>query len=66
MFKRIVFKSKPIFSIYLALPPVRTPEMGIPPGAVAEVGLYTDDNRWSRGEGQYRYDCQLYGVAGRA
>jgi hypothetical protein len=65
VFKGIVFKSAPAFSIRLALPPISTPEQGIPPGAVAEVGLYTKDNRWIRGEGSYRYDCRIYSVGGR-
>jgi hypothetical protein len=32
---------------------------------VAEIGLYTKDNRWMRGEGRYRYDCDIAAVAGR-
>jgi hypothetical protein len=64
-FKDIVFKSKPIFSIDFAIWPIKTPEMGIPPGATADVGLYTDDNRWMRGRGSYKYDCDIHGVAGR-
>ena len=65
VFKDLVFKSGPIFSVRIALPPVRTPEIGIPPGRVTEVGLYTDDHRWTRGDGAYRYDCEIYGVGGR-
>lgn len=65
-FKDIVFKSKPMLTIRLYVPPIRTPEMGIPPGAVADVGLYTDDTRWSRSDGAYHYDCRLYGVGGRS
>lgn len=64
-FKKVVFKSNPILSPRIAFPPISTPELGIPPGARAEVGLYTDDNRWFRGHGDYRYDCQIYGVSGR-
>ena len=45
VFKDIVFKSAPAFSIRLALPPIGIPEPGIPPGALAAVGLYTKDNR---------------------
>jgi len=66
VFKDIVFKSKPMLTVRLYMPPIRTPQLGIPPGAVAEVGLYTNDTRWSRGDGAYRYDCQLYGVSGRS
>jgi len=65
VFKDMVFRSGPIFSVRIDFPPFWTPEMGIPPGAVSEVGLYTDDNRWTRGNGAYRYDCQMYGVSGR-
>ena len=65
VFKRLIFKSQPLFSVRIGFPPVSTPEMGIPPGAEAVVGLYTDDNRWTRGHGDYRYDCQVYGVSGR-
>ncbi len=54
-----------MFSIRLALPPISTPEQGIPPGAVVEVGLYTIDNRWIRGEGSYRYNCHISSVSGR-
>ena len=64
-FKKIVFKTKPMLSVKFAFPPIVTPEMGIPPGAEAEIGLYTDDNRWIRGNGDYQYDCQVYGVSGR-
>lgn len=65
VFKDIVFKSSPLFSVTIAFPPVTTQASGIPPGAVADVELYTDDNRWTRGDGQYNYDCSLYGVGGK-
>ncbi len=65
VFKDIVFRSGPLFSIRIAWPPISTPELGIPPGAVTEVGLYTKDNRWTRGHGDYRYDCRVHGVSGR-
>jgi hypothetical protein len=64
VFEDIVFKSGPLFTIGLYLPPIRRPAMGIPPGAVADIELYTDDTRWSRGQGAYQYECQLYGVGG--
>lgn len=64
-FKDIVFKSKPMFSVRMAWPPISTPEMGIPPGTVADIGVYTDDNRWMRGFGKFSYDCKMYGVSGR-
>lgn len=64
-FRRLIFKSAPLFSIDMALPPITTPEMGIPPGAETEVALYTDDDRWQRGFGDYSYDCEMYGVSGR-
>ena len=65
VFKKIVFKSNPMFSVKIEFPPISTPELGIPPGAVTEVGLYSDDNRWFRANGDYRYDCQIYGVSGQ-
>jgi len=65
VFKNIVFRSGPLLSVRIALPPISTPELGIPPGAVADIGLYTKDNRWTRGHGDYRYDCRVYGVSGR-
>ena len=65
LFKDLVFKSSPIFSVNIGFPPIKTPEMGIPPGSVAEVGLYTTDNRWTRGHGAYVYDCRVYGVGGQ-
>ncbi len=65
LFKSLVFRSKPIFSIRIAFPPISIPEAGIPPGTIAEVGLYTKDNRWTRGDGDYQYDCHMYGVSGR-
>lgn len=65
VFKGMVFRSGPLFSLRIAWPPISTPELGIPPGAVTEVGLYTKDNRWTRGHGDYRYDCRIYGVSGR-
>jgi hypothetical protein len=64
VFKDMVFKSAPTFSIKIAFPPITTPEIGIPSGAVADIGLYTTDNRWFRGFGEYSYDCWMYGVAG--
>ena len=64
VFESLVFKSAPSFSIRLQFPPITTPEMGIPPGAAAEVELYTSDNRWTRGHGEYTYDCETYGVSG--
>jgi hypothetical protein len=64
VFKDMVFKSAPVFSLKIAFPPVKTPEMGIPPGATADIGLYTTDNRWTRGFGEYSYDCHIYGVGG--
>jgi hypothetical protein len=65
-FKDIVFKSSPLVSFKIEFPPITTQEMGIPPGEVAEVGLYTTDNRWTRGHGKYTYDCRLYGPAATA
>ena len=62
--KSVVFRSDPMLSLHIAIPPIRTPELGIPPGAVATVGLYTDDNRWTRGHGEYRYDCRVHDVDG--
>jgi hypothetical protein len=64
VFEEIVFKSASLFAIRLQLPPITTPEMGIPPGAVAEIALDTSNRRWMRGYGQYRYDCEIYGVSG--
>ena len=64
LFKGMVFKSDPLFSIRLKFPPISTAERGIPPGAEAEVGVYTDDNRWTRGNGAYNYHCKMYGVGG--
>lgn len=65
VFKDIGFQSKPSFSIRIDFPPVSTPELGIPPGAQAKVGLYTDDNRWTRGQGKYRYECEIDDVDGQ-
>jgi hypothetical protein len=65
LFRDLVFKSSPSFSVHIEFPPIKTPEMGVPPGAATEVGLYTTDNRWTRGHGAYVYDCDVYGVAGR-
>lgn len=63
--RKVVFKSDPIVNIAFAFPPITTPELGIPPGAETRVELYTSDNRWTRGHGEYRYDCEVYGVSGR-
>ena len=65
VFNDIVFKSSPLFSVKIQFPPITTQEIGIPPGSVAAVGLYTTDNRWTRGHGEYTYDCHLYGVGGQ-
>jgi len=66
VFKELIFKSKPIMSVRFGFPPIKTPEAGIPPGATAEMELYTDDNRWTRGNGAYKYDCRIYGVSGQS
>ena len=65
VFRDIRFRSGPAFSVRIALPPISMPEQGVPPGGEAEFGLYTKDNRWIRGEGRYRYDCDISAVAGR-
>lgn len=65
LFKDLVFRTNPSFSIRIGFPPVTTPEMGIPPGETTEVGLYTEDNRWTRGDGEYLYDCHMHAVSGR-
>lgn len=65
IFKDIVFKSSPVFSIKSQWPPITSQELGIPPGATTEVGMYSEDTRWSRGFGKYTYDCHMYGVAGK-
>jgi hypothetical protein len=64
-FRKIVFRSAPIMSIDFDFPPITTPEIGVPPGAVTAIPLYTTDNRWTRGNGRYQYDCEVYGVSGR-
>ena len=66
VFKGIRFKSGPAFTIRISFPWIRTPEKGIPPGATTEIGLYSDDNRWFRGHGDYLYDCRINGVGGRS
>jgi hypothetical protein len=66
VFKDIVFKSNSTFTIKTKWPIIDTPELGIPPNAVTDVGLYTEDTHWSRGgAGKYRYNCSLYGVSGK-
>jgi hypothetical protein len=67
IFKDIVFKTSPTFTVKSGtlLPYFESQHMGIPPGATTEVGLYSDDTRWSRGFGKYKYDCHIYGVAGQ-
>jgi hypothetical protein len=65
IYKDIVFKSSPVFSIKSQWPPITSQELGIPPGTVTDVGLYSTDTRWSRGFGKYKYDCHMYGVAGQ-
>jgi len=64
-FKKIIFRSAPIMTIDFAFPPVTTPELGVPPGAVTDIPLYTKDNRWTRADGRYTYDCEVHGVSGR-
>ncbi len=64
LFKNIIFQSQPRMSLDFSFPFVKTPEMGIPPGAIALVDLYTEDNRWMRGNGKYVYKCEIYGVSG--
>lgn len=64
-FKDIVFKSSPVFSIKPQWPPITTQQIGIPPGATATVGLYTEDQRWTKGLGNYAYDCHVYGTGGQ-
>jgi hypothetical protein len=65
VFEKITFRSAPLFSVGIEWPPILIAEMGIPPGAEAEIGLYTDNKRWMRGEGAYRYDCHMDSVGGR-
>ncbi len=64
-FKDIVFKTSPVFSIKPQWPPITTQEIGIPPGAIATVGLYTENSRWTKGLGKYHYDCRIYGTGGQ-
>lgn len=66
VFKGIQFKSGPAFSVRISFPWIRTPEKGIPPGATTDIGLYSDDIRWFRGHGNYRYSCRINGVSGRS
>lgn len=66
VFKGIQFKSAPAFSIRISFPWIHTPERGIPPGAMTDIGLYSNDNRWFRGHGEYSYDCRINGVSGRS
>lgn len=66
VFKGIQFKSGPAFSVRMSFPWIRTPEKGIPPGATTDIGLYSDDNRWFRGHGNYLYSCRINGVSGRS
>ncbi|GEM_PF-3859839 len=57
LFKDLVFQSSPLLGF-------GNRKLGMPPGATGEVGLYTTDYRWTKGDGKYRYDCQVYGVRG--
>lgn len=57
-FKRIIFKSETVLNaVFLG-----SGRLGIPPGRMADVGLYTADNHW-RPSG-YTYDCAVYQVSG--
>lgn len=63
LFKDIVFQSQPKRSLDFSFPFIKTHGMGIPPGAIALVDLYTENNRWMRGNGKYIYDCVIKDVS---